>query len=109
MEEITFQVQSDEQSGFLTACWDDSDGAGGITTQGKDLRDLQEQITEAVGVHFDAGTAPRSWFRRDAAPGPIGKALRALERLGFSAVRQTCFLVALRRRRIAIWRPAQCK
>ena len=59
MEEITFQVQRDEQSGFLTAWWDDLDGAGGITTQGQDLRDLQQQITDAVGVHFDDGTAPR--------------------------------------------------
>ena len=50
MEEITFQVQRDEQLGLLTARWDDSDGAGGITTQGQDLRDLQEQITEAVRV-----------------------------------------------------------
>jgi len=38
---------------------DDSDGAGGITTQGQDLRDLQQLITEAVGMHFDDGTAPR--------------------------------------------------
>ena len=38
---------------------DDSDGAGGITTQGQDLRDLQQLITEAVGAHFDDGTAPR--------------------------------------------------
>ena len=59
MDGITFQVQRDEQSGFLTAWWDDSDGAGGITTQGQDLRDLQQQITEAVAVHFEDGTAPR--------------------------------------------------
>ena len=58
MEEITFQVQRDEQSGLLTAWWDDSNGEGGITTQGQDLRDLQQQITEAVGVHFDDGAAP---------------------------------------------------
>ena len=48
MEEITFQVW-----------WDDSDGAGGITTQGEHLCDLQQQLTEAVGVHFNAGTAQR--------------------------------------------------
>jgi hypothetical protein len=59
MEEITFQVQRDEQSGLLVAWWDDSEGAGGITTQGQDLRDLQQQITEAVAVHFDEGTTPR--------------------------------------------------
>jgi hypothetical protein len=59
MEEITFQVHRDEQSGWLVALWDDVDGAGGITTQGQDLRDLQPQITEAVAVHFDEGTVPR--------------------------------------------------
>ena len=59
MEEITFQVQRDEQSGCLVAWWDDSDGPGGITTQGQDLRDLQQQIMEAVAVHFDDGAAPR--------------------------------------------------
>ena len=53
MEEITLQVSRDEQSGWLVAWWDDPAGAGGITTQGQDLRDLQQQITEAVAVHFD--------------------------------------------------------
>jgi predicted RNase H-like HicB family nuclease len=47
MEEITLQVQRDEESGWLVAFWDDPNG-GGITTQGKDLRDLQQQITDAV-------------------------------------------------------------
>jgi predicted RNase H-like HicB family nuclease len=59
MEEITLQVQRDEESGWLTAWWDDPAGAGGITTQGQDLRDLQEQIKEAAAVHFDEGAAPR--------------------------------------------------
>ena len=58
MEEITFQVQRDEESGWLVAWWDAPDG-GGITTQGQDLRDLQQQITEAVAVHFDEGAIPR--------------------------------------------------
>jgi predicted RNase H-like HicB family nuclease len=59
MEEITLQVQRDEESGWLVASWDDPSGSGGITTQGEDLRDLQEQITEAVAVHFDEGEGPR--------------------------------------------------
>jgi hypothetical protein len=58
MEEITLQVQCDEQSGQLVAWWDDPSGSGGITTQGEDLRDLQHQITEAVAVHFDEGEGP---------------------------------------------------
>ncbi len=57
MEEITLQVRRDEESGWLVASWDDPEG-GGITTQGQDLRDLQQQIMEAVAVHFDDGTAP---------------------------------------------------
>src|ERR1039458_6164200 len=84
MEEITFQVQPDEQSGCLVAWWDDSDGAGRITTQGNDLRDLQQQVTEAVAVHFHGRLAPPpadsastssailSWFRREAATGRFG-------------------------------------
>jgi hypothetical protein len=59
MEEITLQVQRDEQSGLLIAWWDDPSGLGGITTQGKDLRDLPKRITDAIPVHFDEGEAPR--------------------------------------------------
>jgi predicted RNase H-like HicB family nuclease len=59
MDEITFQVQRDEESGWLVASWDAPAGTGGITTQGKDLRDLQEQIIDAVACHFDGEEAPR--------------------------------------------------
>ena len=59
MEEITLQVQRDEESGWLVASWDDSCGLGGITTQGEDLRVLERQIMEAVTVHFDKGAVPR--------------------------------------------------
>ena len=59
MEEITLQVQRDEESGMLVAWWDDPAGTGGITTQGTDLRDLQQQITDAVAVHFDDDECPR--------------------------------------------------
>ena len=59
MEEITFQVHRDEQSGCLVAWWDDSDGAGGITTQGQDLQDLQANVREAVRCHFERGQMPR--------------------------------------------------
>jgi hypothetical protein len=43
MEEITLQIQRDEQSGRLVAWWDDPDGAGGITTP-----------KGAVGIHNKA-------------------------------------------------------
>ncbi len=59
LEEITFQVERDEASGWFVAWWDDSNGSGGITTQGQDLRELQEQILGAVAAHFDEGAVPR--------------------------------------------------
>jgi hypothetical protein len=59
MQEITFQAQRDEASGRLVALWDDPGGSGGITTQGEDLGDLQNQLMEAVAVHFEDGEAPR--------------------------------------------------
>jgi len=59
MEEITFQVFNDEDSGRLVASWDAPDRSGGITTQGHDLQDLQQQVSEAVEAHFDEGQAPR--------------------------------------------------
>ena len=58
MDEITLQVQRHEESGWLVASWDAPDGSGGITTQGQDLRDLQQQVTEAVAAHFDERLAP---------------------------------------------------
>jgi hypothetical protein len=59
MDEITFDVSRDEESGWLIASWDASDGSGGVTTQGKDLGDLQAQIIDAVATHFDEGQTPR--------------------------------------------------
>jgi predicted RNase H-like HicB family nuclease len=58
MDEITLQVVRDEESGWLVASWDAPGNAGGITTQGEDLRDLQQQVTEAVAAYFDDGRAP---------------------------------------------------
>ena len=52
MDEIVFQVAPSDSS-LLVASWDDPLG-GGITTQGRDLRELQEQISDAVQCHFDA-------------------------------------------------------
>jgi len=59
MDEITFDISRDEESGCLIASWDAPDGTGGITTQGEDLRDLQTQIVGAVAVHFEEGDIPR--------------------------------------------------
>ncbi len=57
MEEITLEVRRDEESGWLMAAWDSPDG-GGITTQGRDLKDLQAQVMEAVAAHFDVDDGP---------------------------------------------------
>ena len=46
------------KSGSIVASWDDPAG-GGITTQGKDLRELASAIEEAVRCHFAGRTAPR--------------------------------------------------
>ena len=59
VDEITLQIQRDDESGWLVASWDAPAGAGGITTQGQDLSDLQQQVTEAVAAYFDEGAAPR--------------------------------------------------
>jgi predicted RNase H-like HicB family nuclease len=58
MDEITLQVVPDEESGWLVASWEAPGETGGITTQGEDLRDLQQQVTEAVAAYFDDGKAP---------------------------------------------------
>jgi len=57
MDEIVFQVEPCEDSGFLVASW--AGELGGITTQGKDLRELQEQVADAVRCHFAAEAVPR--------------------------------------------------
>ena len=58
MNEITLTVERDEESGWLTASWDAPEG-GGLTTQGRDLNELQVNAAEAVRCHFDEGKAPR--------------------------------------------------
>jgi predicted RNase H-like HicB family nuclease len=59
MNEYTVTVERDEESGWFVASWDAPEG-GGITTQGRDLGELQTNIQEAVRCHFDAPHAPRS-------------------------------------------------
>jgi predicted RNase H-like HicB family nuclease len=58
MDEITLQVVNDEDSGYLLASCDAPDNSGGISTQGRDLQDLQQQLNDAVETHFDEGQAP---------------------------------------------------
>ena len=57
-----FTIERDEEAGLFVASWDDPAG-GGITTQGKDLRELASAIEEAVGVISpDAQRRARSHF-----------------------------------------------
>ena len=53
-----FTIERDEKAGLFVASWDDPAG-GGITTQGKDLRELASAIEEAIRCHFAGRTAPR--------------------------------------------------
>ena len=59
MSKITFQVEPDEASGWYVASWDAPGGEGGITTQGRDLQDLQANVREAVRCHFEPDQMPR--------------------------------------------------
>ena len=58
MTEITLTVTVCDESGFLVASWNEPDGTGGITMQARDLHELQNNVREAVAVHFDPGDAP---------------------------------------------------
>ena len=69
MEEITLQVRQDEESGWLVAWWDDPGGAGGITTQGQDLRDPPHAASETATIghaerptEFDLLNVPADQF-----------------------------------------------
>jgi hypothetical protein len=53
-----FTIERDEKAGLFVASLDDPAG-GGITTQGKDLREFASAIEEAVRCHFAGRTAPR--------------------------------------------------
>ena len=52
-------VERDEESGWFTASWDAPGDTGGITTQGKDLAELEKNLREAVECHFEGKKLPR--------------------------------------------------
>jgi hypothetical protein len=58
MQEITFTVERDEEGACFVATWDDPSGKGGITTEGGDLRELQEMIRDAATGYFRAAGVP---------------------------------------------------
>ena len=59
MQEITFQVEPCNETGGYVARWDNAAGAGGITTQGETLEELQAMIADAVEAYFDSGKGPQ--------------------------------------------------
>lgn len=59
VQEITFTVERDEETGWFAASWDTPNQTGGITTQGKDLADLEKNLREAVECHFEGVERPR--------------------------------------------------
>lgn len=59
MTKIILQVERDESNGWYVATWDAPDGKGGITTQARDLQELQANVREAVRCHFGPGEMPR--------------------------------------------------
>jgi len=58
VHEITFRVERDEESGWLIAIWDAPKQIGGITTQGKDLGELEKNLREAVECQFQGEKLP---------------------------------------------------
>ncbi len=58
LPEITFTVERDEDSSLFVATWDDPSGHGGITTQGEDLRELQDMVKDAATGYFRAAGVP---------------------------------------------------
>ena len=58
MKEIVLTVERDDDSGWFVASWDAPDGSGGITTQGRDLGDLQTNVRDAVRCHFGKSKTP---------------------------------------------------
>jgi hypothetical protein len=78
MEEITIQVQRDEQSGWLVAWWDDPDEGAASPRKGKtsaicsskSRMRLPFTLTKAQfpGESASTSSAILSWFRREVTP-----------------------------------------
>jgi hypothetical protein len=82
------------------ASWDDPEGSGGLTTQAETLGALENNIREAISVHFEPEDIPKQirihFCGRSGACGgvrlPRGVSgtdvIRALEQMGFKVLRQ---------------------
>ena len=78
MKEIAFTFERDGESGWFVAHWNAPRGRGGITTQGKSLR-------ESLALRQRSRAGSRVKLPRDVSG---SEAVRALKRLGFVFVRQ---------------------
>jgi len=58
IKESTVTVEGDETRGWFVASWGAPCGQGGITTQGRDLRELPNNVREAVLCHFGKSKPP---------------------------------------------------
>jgi predicted RNase H-like HicB family nuclease len=58
MSEIIFQIDRCPETGGYVARWDDAPEAGGITTQGETLDELQVMIADAVEGYFEPADRP---------------------------------------------------
>ena len=56
MRELLFMI-TPEEDGSFSACWDDPLG-GGISTQGRNIEDVQVMIKDAIFCHFDEEKMP---------------------------------------------------
>lgn len=59
MEQITISIATCSESGALVASWDDTEGSGGFTTQAETLSELENNIREAILVHFEPEDVPK--------------------------------------------------
>jgi len=58
VEEIVLNISRCAETGALVASWDDPSGFGGLTTQAYKLSELEENILDAIAVHFDPEELP---------------------------------------------------
>lgn len=59
MEEIVLIISRCTETGALVASWDDPGGFGGLTTQAEKLSELEDNIREAIAIHFDPEELPK--------------------------------------------------
>jgi predicted RNase H-like HicB family nuclease len=59
VEEIVINISMCDETGTLVASWDDPRGFGGLTTQAEKLSELENNIREAIAVHFEPDDLPK--------------------------------------------------